>query len=133
MRHAAVSLPSFSIGFRAEPGEDLIHQAAVGTLAAELLLGESSALYETLYEASLIDADFSACFTQVPGAALLQAGGTGRRPDAVLAAILRGAEQALAQLARGNELALLPGKGAIINRKGHFHRGFRDLHKGDRP
>ena len=93
----AVSLPSFSIGFRAEPGEDLIHQAAVGTLAAELLLGESSALYETLYEASLIDADFSACFTQVPGAALLQAGGTGRRPDAVLAAILRGAEQALAQ------------------------------------
>ena len=97
VRHAAVSLPSFSIGFRAEPGEDLIHQAAVGTLAAELLLGESSALYETLYEASLIDADFSACFTQVPGAALLQAGGTGRRPDAVLAAILRGAEQALAQ------------------------------------
>ena len=65
VRHAAVSLPSFSIGFRAEPGEDLIHQAAVGTLAAELLLGESSALYETLYEASLIDADFSACFTQV--------------------------------------------------------------------
>ena len=97
VRHAAVSLPSFSIGFRAEPGEDLIHQAAIGTLAAELLLGESSALYETLYEASLIDADFSACFTQVPGAALLQAGGTGRRPDAVLAAILRGAEQALAQ------------------------------------
>ena len=97
VRHAAVSLPSFSIGFRAEPGEDLIRQAAVGTLAAELLLGESSALYETLYEASLIDADFSACFTQVPGAALLQAGGTGRRPDAVLAAILRGAEQALAQ------------------------------------
>ena len=45
----------------------------------------------------MIDADFSACFTQVPGAALLQAGGTGRRPDAVLAAILRGAEQALAQ------------------------------------
>ena len=65
VRHAAVSLPSFSIGFRAEPGEDLIHQAAVGTLAAELLLGESSALYETLYEASLIGADFSACFTQV--------------------------------------------------------------------
>ena len=45
----------------------------------------------------MIDADFSACFTQVPGAALLQASGTGRRPDAVLAAILRGAEQALAQ------------------------------------
>ena len=45
----------------------------------------------------MIDADFSACFTQVPGAALLQAGGAGRRPDAVLAAILRGAEQALAQ------------------------------------
>ena len=45
----------------------------------------------------MIDADFSACFTQVPGAALLQAGGTGRRPEAVLSAILRGAEQALAQ------------------------------------
>lgn len=94
---AAVSLPTFCIGFRAEPDKDAIRQAAIGALAAELLLGESSDLYETLYGASLIDADFSACFTQVPGAALLQAGGTGRRPRAVLSAILHGAEQALAQ------------------------------------
>ncbi len=97
---AAENLPqdpdALAAALRRVTKED-VRQAAVGTLAAELLLGESSALYETLYEASLIDADFSACFTQVPGAALLQAGGTGRRPDAVLAAILRGAEQALAQ------------------------------------
>ena len=60
-----------------------------GQLAAELLLGESSALYEDLYTRGLIDADFSSGFTRVPGAAFLQAGGAGRDPEAVLEAILQ--------------------------------------------
>ena len=50
-------------------------QELTGQLAAELLLGESSALYEDLYTRGLIDADFSSGFTRVPGAAFLQAGG----------------------------------------------------------
>ena len=64
-------------------------QELTGQLAAELLLGESSALYEDLYTRGLIDADFSSGFTRVPGAAFLQAGGAGRDPEAVLEAILQ--------------------------------------------
>ena len=64
-------------------------QELTGQLAAELLLGESAALYEDLYTRGLIDADFSSGFTRVPGAAFLQAGGAGRDPEAVLEAILQ--------------------------------------------
>ena len=64
-------------------------QELTGQLAAELLLGESAALYEDLYTHGLIDADFSSGFTRVPGAAFLQAGGAGRDPEAVLEAILQ--------------------------------------------
>ena len=64
-------------------------QELTGQLAAELLLGESSALYEDLYTRGLIDADFSSGFTRVPGAAFLQAGGAGCDPEAVLEAILQ--------------------------------------------
>ena len=64
-------------------------QELTGQLAAELLLGESAALYEDLYARGLIDADFSSGFTRVPGAAFLQAGGAGRDPEAVLEAILQ--------------------------------------------
>ena len=64
-------------------------QELTGQLAAELLLGESAALYEDLYTRGLIDADFSSGFTRVPGAAFLQAGGAGCDPEAVLEAILQ--------------------------------------------
>ncbi len=37
----------------------------IGDLAAELLVGESSALYQRLYEQGVIDADFSCDFEQV--------------------------------------------------------------------
>ena len=88
-RTIPVSQPVFSIGFKAEPSADLLRQELTGQLAAELLLGEGSALYEDLYTRGLIDADFSSGFTRVPGAAFLQAGGAGCDPEAVLEAILR--------------------------------------------
>lgn len=65
-RKLPVSQPVFSIGFRAEPSAEPLRQELTGQLAAELLLGESSALYESLYTRGLIDADFSSGFTRVP-------------------------------------------------------------------
>ena len=88
-RTLPVSQPVFSIGFKAEPSSDPLRQELTGQLAAELLLGEGSALYEDLYMHGLIDADFSSGFTRVPGAAFLQAGGAGHDPEAVLEAILQ--------------------------------------------
>lgn len=88
-RTLPVSQPVFSIGFKADLSDDPLRQELTGQLAAELLLGEGSALYESLYTRGLIDAEFSSDFTRVPGAAFLQAGGTGRGPEAVLEAILQ--------------------------------------------
>lgn len=88
-RKLPVSQPVFSIGFRAEPSAEPLRQELTGQLAAELLLGESSALYESLYTRGLIDADFSSGFTRVPGAAFLQVSGAGCDPEVVLEAILQ--------------------------------------------
>ena len=88
-RTLPVSQPVFAIGFKTAPSADPLRQELTGQLAAELLLGESAALYEDLYTRGLIDADFSSGFTRVPGAAFLQAGGAGRDPEAVLEAILQ--------------------------------------------
>lgn len=88
-RTLPVSQPVFSIGFKAEPSASPLLQELTGQLAAELLLGESAALYESLYTRGLIDAEFSSGFTRVRGAAFLQAGGAGRGPEAVLEAILQ--------------------------------------------
>lgn len=88
-RTLPVSQPVFAIGFKTAPSADPLRQELTGQLAAELLLGESAALYEDLYTRGLIDADFSSGFTRVPGAAFLQVGGAGRDPEAVLEAILQ--------------------------------------------
>ena len=42
------------------------------------------------------------------------------------------AEQAVTQLAAGDELALAPGEGTVVDGEGHLHRGGADLHKGQR-
>ena len=60
----------------------------IGDLAAEILVGESSPLYQRLYEGGLIDADFSAGYESVKNACLFSAGGDSKAPEAVLAAIL---------------------------------------------
>ena len=58
-----VSMPGFTVAFRCDTpktGADILRQELVGDLAAELLVGESTAFYTKLYEDGLIDCDFSA-------------------------------------------------------------------------
>ena len=60
----------------------------IGDLAAELLTGESSALYQRLYEQGVIDGDFSSEFEHMKGLALLVAAGDSDTPEQVLEEIL---------------------------------------------
>ena len=63
-----VSMPGFTVAFRCDTpktGADILRQELVGDLAAELLVGESTAFYTKLYEDGLIDCDFSAGYEGV--------------------------------------------------------------------
>jgi predicted Zn-dependent peptidase len=91
-----VSMPMFALGFKAEapaPGEELHRMELLGDLAAELLAGESSPLYNRMYAENLIDASFSVGYDSMKGVAMLAASGDSRDPDAVYAALLEEADR----------------------------------------
>ena len=91
-----VAMPTFAIGFKCEPadaGTEPLRMEFLGSMAAELLAGESSALYTRLYEAGLIDSDFAIDYERMKGMALLEASGDSDDPDAVLEALLEEAER----------------------------------------
>ncbi len=86
-----VASPSLRMGFKCEPprgGEETARLDIVGYLAAELLLGESSPLYQQLYSQGLIDSSFGGGFETLDGCAMLSCGGDSRDPHAVRRAIL---------------------------------------------
>lgn len=95
-RKMEVSMPTFTLGFKTEPaafGPDSMAQEVIGDLAAEILVGESSPLYTELYTKNLIDADFSAGYDGMKGAAMLTASGDSEEPERVYEAILKEAER----------------------------------------
>ena len=86
-----VSMPMFAIGFKLPPlpeGELRLSRELLGDLAAEVLCGESSPLYQKLYEAGLIDSGFSVCYESVRGMPNINVSGDSDDPQAVLDAIL---------------------------------------------
>lgn len=85
-----VAMPTFAFGFKcAPPAPDaLMHREVLGDLAAEILAGESSELYQRLYERGLIDAGFSVGYESVKDACLLSASGDSTDPEAVQRALL---------------------------------------------
>lgn len=99
-RRMEIAMPAFSAGFKARPtarGIDAFRAEIAGELAAEMLAGEGSALYGKLYDAGLIDADFSIGYESLRGAAFLNADGDSRDPDAVRQALLDEADRLLRQ------------------------------------
>ena len=95
-RRMEVSMPTFSLGFKCAPpktGMETMRREIIGDLAAEILVGESSPLYQRLYETGLIDADFSAGYESVKNACIFSAGGDSKDPEAVLAALLEEAQR----------------------------------------
>ncbi len=91
-----VAMPTFQLGFKCEPlthGPEAVRQEIIGDLAAEVLFGESSALYLQLYEQGLIDSAFGGGFETVEGMAMLSASGDSDDPEAIRDAIIRRAHQ----------------------------------------
>ena len=94
--HMEVSMPSFLVGFKCPPqhgGEEQHRFAAIGELACDVLMGESSPLYARLYSQGLINGSFGAAFDILPGAAYAYAGGDSKDPKAVAEAILTEAQR----------------------------------------
>ena len=93
------TLTIFHLAFKSEcpeKGEAAVHRETVGDLAAEALYGESSRLYQWLYEQEgLINSTFGGGFETVEGMAMLTASGDSHDPAAVRDAILEEAQRIL--------------------------------------
>ena len=72
-----------------------MRQELIGDLAAEVLFGESSALYLRLYEEGIIDSSFGGGFDTVEGMTMLTASGDSDEPETVRDAILEEVERIL--------------------------------------
>ncbi len=95
-RTMSVAMPTFAVGFKCEApqaGKESMRREVIADLASEVLAGESSPLYMRLYEAGLIDADFSIGYESVKEASLLSAGGDSCDPEAVCEEIVKEAER----------------------------------------
>ena len=89
-----VALPQFLVGFKCETNEgDLLRQSLIGEMASDVLLGDSSPLYQRLYDEGLINSSFGGGFDQLPGVAVLCAGGESEQPRQVSDAILEEAQR----------------------------------------
>ena len=91
-----VAMPMFHLGFKCppwEPGTEATRRELTAELAAEALFGESSPLYQQLYEEGLIDTSFGGGFETIDGLALFTASGDSNDPKAVTAAILHRAQE----------------------------------------
>jgi len=97
-----VAMPMFQLGFKcALPGclgEDFARWELAGELAAEVLFGESSALYLELYEQGLIDSSFGGGLDTIDGLAMLVCGGDSNDPEETWQRIV---DEAKALLDRG--------------------------------
>ena len=94
-----VAMPMFHLGFKCEawePGIAATRRELTAELAAEALFGESSALYQQLYEQGLIDSSFGGGFETIDGMALFTASGDSNDPEAVADAILSKAKEIVA-------------------------------------
>ena len=81
----AVSQPSFLLGFRdipVQPGESRLRRHLLGELCCRVLAGETASLYAALYDAQLINRQFSGDYSLHPQAACAMFGGDSRDPRA---------------------------------------------------
>lgn len=87
-----ISMPAFAIGFRcpdAGRGMEAMRMEFIGDLAGEVLIGESSPLYQKLYDENVIDADFSVGYERMKGMALLALAGDSTDVDRILREVLQ--------------------------------------------
>lgn len=95
-----VATPQFLTGFKCTPaaeGEDYMRLAAIGDMACDILLGDSSPLYQRLYEQGLINTSFGGAFEMMPGVAYLYAGGDSKASRTVAEEILKEARRLITE------------------------------------
>ena len=86
-----VAMPMFSLLFKCSHpglGEEGIRREIIAELACEILFGESSELYQRLYEEGVIDTSFGGGFEIIDGCAMLLISGDSEEPETVREAIL---------------------------------------------
>jgi len=91
-----VSMPNFLVGYKCTPSPDkkiTLRDTLIGDIACDVLLSESTPLYERLYNEGLINSSFGGSFETFPGAAFFFAGGESNDPDAVQRAITEEAQR----------------------------------------
>jgi predicted Zn-dependent peptidase len=91
-----VSAPMFLCGYKCPApagGEEAVRAELVGNMACDILFGESSPLYASLYSDGTINATFGGAYESMPGAAFIYAGGESRSPRKVHLAIAEEAER----------------------------------------
>ena len=91
-----VAMPNFQLAFKCEPvdrGEAALRAEIVYDLAAEALFGESSPLYQQMYEDGLIDSSFGGGAEILDGCCMLLCGGDSDDPEGVKAAVLAQAKK----------------------------------------
>ena len=94
--HMEVAMPIFQLGFKCpDPGkgEGAVRAEFVADLAAEALFGESSDLYQRLYEEGIIDSSFGGGFETVSGMGMLTVSGDSYAPEKVKQALILEAEK----------------------------------------
>lgn len=90
-RRMEVSMPMFAIGFKGPemaPGPERLRREILGDLAAEVLCGESSALYQRLYAEGTIDSGFGVGCSTIRELGILTMSGDSLYPDKVLEEVL---------------------------------------------
>ncbi len=86
-----IATPQFLVGFKcpdAGGGDALLRQSLIGSMAVDVLLGDSSRLYMRLYDEGLINGSFGGDFDQLPGLSYFYAGGECKEPETVAQAIM---------------------------------------------
>jgi predicted Zn-dependent peptidase len=94
-REMDVAMTTFQLAFKCPPpakGKDHAHQELVAEIAAEMLFGQSSQLYQWLYEDGLIDSSFGGGEEFTAGTAMLTCGGDSRDPEEVRNCIINEAK-----------------------------------------
>ena len=94
-REMDVAMTTFQLAFKCPPpakGRDHAHQELVAEIAAEMLFGQSSQLYQWLYEDGLIDSSFGGGEEFTAGTAMLTCGGDSKDPEEVRSCIINEAK-----------------------------------------
>ena len=90
-RRMDVAMTTFQLAFKCPPparGREGARQELIAELAAEMLFGQSSQLYQWLYEDGLIDASFGGGEEFTAGTAMVTCGGDSKDPEEVRNCIL---------------------------------------------